>query len=183
MSNQEPALHYVSTLDEARKIIAEHDQFWVINCGCREHHGPCKQSRIDVCLEFSGGEVSWGSNKHPATRAEVESILREAEEKHLVARPFRDQKTKTVTDGICFCCECCCDYFVEKDTHRCDKGAYIEVTDKDLCAHCGTCEDYCYFGARKLEGEELVIDREECYGCGLCVEVCPEGCVRMIAKN
>jgi len=45
--------HYVCTLDEARRIIAAHDQFSVSNCGCREAKGVCGRSRMDVCLYFN----------------------------------------------------------------------------------------------------------------------------------
>lgn len=183
MSDQKPALHYVSTFDEARALIEKPDRFWVINCGCREQNGPCKQSRTDICLEFSGGPVNWGSNKHEISRAEVEEIFREAKEKTLVARPFRDRNDMTRTDGVCFCCECCCDYFVKKDEHRSDKGTFIETTDKDLCENCGTCEEVCYFGARVFDGEVLEMNRDECCGCGLCVEVCPDEAIEMIRRG
>lgn len=36
----EPSFHYISTREEARKIIDAHDRFWVSNCGCREGGSP-----------------------------------------------------------------------------------------------------------------------------------------------
>jgi hypothetical protein len=75
---------------------------------------------MDVCLIFNPDDPGSGSGKKEVTLTEVMGIVQEAEEKHLVARPYRD-KTRTVTDGICFCCDDCCGYFLDP-SERCDKG-------------------------------------------------------------
>jgi len=48
------ALHYVCTHDEARRLIAAHDRFWVSNCGCRESRAACNRSRIDPRCDGCG---------------------------------------------------------------------------------------------------------------------------------
>ena len=45
------------------------------------------------------------------------------------------------------------------------------------------CVEVCYFGVRKMEGDEFVIDRKNCYGCGLCMDVCPADCIRLVKRN
>jgi ferredoxin len=180
MSQQELHMHYVCTHDEAKKLMESHDQFWVSNCGCREPKGNCARSRMDVCLMFSGDGGSSGSGKKEITTAQAWAILDEAETGHLVTRPFRDD-AKTGTDGICFCCDDCCGYFLDKN-EICDKGKFIENTDKDSCTLCGDCVDTCYFKAREVANAEMIVNKDECYGCGLCAQVCPEKCIEMIAR-
>jgi ferredoxin len=185
MSGEELAFHYVCTLEQAHSIVGSNNRFWISNCGCREEGEGCKRSRIDVCLQFrddipGGG----GSGLHEVTRADVEEVLREAREKHLVVRPFRNEEDRTRTDGICFCCDDCCWYFVrEEEDEECDKGSLIETTDRERCRNCGSCLDVCYFKARILEDDELRVVRDRCYGCGLCIEICPECCIQMIERE
>jgi ferredoxin len=172
--------HYVSTNDEARELVENYKRFWVSNCECREKRGTCHRSRIDVCLYFRDDINYFGSNFHEVSKTDVHEILKEAEKKHLVARPFRDEHDKDKTDGICFCCDDCCEYFIEPG-HTCDKGKFIEETENEKCAQCGTCTDVCYFNARAMN-DELTVIRENCYGCGLCVYVCPEACIHMVPR-
>lgn len=182
MSSEPLAMHYVCTQAEAKDLIANHSRFWVSNCGCREGKGGCEKSRMDICLYFIEETDPSGSDYKEISRAEVDEILKLAQEKHLVIRPFRDTKTFTETEGICFCCDCCCSYFLSGN-EKCDQGKYIEETEIDQCLHCGACVDICYFQARELEGEELVIDRDKCFGCGLCPDVCPVNCISMVQKS
>jgi len=122
-----------------------------------------------------------GSGMKQVSLAEVMGILQEAQAKFLVARPFRNQ-ARTDTDGICFCCDDCCGYFLDP-SERCDKGELIAETDFDLCNHCGACVEVCYFKARKMMENELTAENERCYGCGLCVAVCTEDCIQMIDRS
>lgn len=171
-------IHYVCTIDQARELCKPHQIYWVSNCGCREGNKKgCQQSRTDVCLMFSAGQNASGSGKREITNSEMTGIFVEAEAKNLVARPFRSDD-RTTTDGICFCCNDCCGYFLDpKET--CDKGALIESTDLKACTHCGACASVCYFGARKMKKDRLAVDRDKCYGCGLCITACPTNCIEM----
>ena len=120
-----------------------------------------------------------GSGKREVTLKEVEAIFCEAQSKHLVARPYRNKK-RTATEGICFCCDDCCGFFLNL-REKCDKGAYIQMTELDECTQCGACTAVCYFNARSMD-DELIIDEDNCYGCGLCVDVCPGGCIQMVLR-
>jgi Pyruvate/2-oxoacid:ferredoxin oxidoreductase delta subunit len=185
MKEKDLAFHYVCTWEEARKLVSQRQRFWVENCGCREKKpGGCQRSRMDLCLMFRGDvQVSSGSSKKEVSRAEVDEILREAKQKHLVTRPFRNENDMTETDGICFCCDDCCEYFTNPSEIKCDKGKLIERTERDICNNCGVCVGVCYFGARKMEGGELALERDSCHGCGLCVDVCPEDCLQMVSRG
>jgi NAD-dependent dihydropyrimidine dehydrogenase PreA subunit len=179
------AFHYVCTWDQGKEIAGSFDRYWVMNCGCREERGAkCARSRMDLCLMFREDIVgSEGSGKKEISKTELEDIFKEAKEKHLVTRPFRNDKDRTKTEGICFCCDCCCGYFQNPIENVCDKGDFIEKTQKEDCTDCGECVQVCYFGAKKMEDGELSIERDECYGCGLCVDVCPTECIQMISRS
>jgi ferredoxin len=180
MSQAEPAMHYVCTHTAARDLIKAHNRFWVSNCGCREKGKGCARSRMDVCLMFNPDDPGSGSGKREAAFVEVMGILQEAQEKQLVARPYRNADRSGI-DGICFCCDDCCGYFLDP-AESCDKGVLAAQTDFDLCNQCGACESACYFNARKMTGEGLTVDDMLCHGCGLCLAVCTEDCIRMVER-
>ncbi len=173
--------HFVCTPDEAKDIVGRHKKFWIAKCGCRKRSGKCKRSGMEVCLQLAS-RTAVGSNFKVITKDEANALIEEAKEKHLVPRPFRNDKNKNKIDGICFCCDDCCSYF-QGDDMECDKGTLIESTDKDVCIDCGVCTGLCYFGARNIEGEMLKIDDDKCYGCGICVDVCPMKSITMVPRN
>ena len=182
MSTAGTAMHYVSTLEEARKLIQGREQWWVSNCGCRESRGSCSRSRIDVCVLFVPSFPDSGSGTHAIGRDEIDAILKEAAGSGLVPRPFRDE-ARTAIAGVCFCCDDCCWYFKNR-SEPCDKGALIERTEMELCSQCNACVDACRFGARKSVDGILVVDRDECFGCGVCATACPvETCITMVARD
>ncbi|MDI6808796.1 MAG: 4Fe-4S binding protein [Candidatus Eisenbacteria bacterium] len=130
---------------------------------------------------FNPDDSGSGSGKKEVALEDVMEILHEAHVKHLVARPFRN-KDRTDSDGICFCCDDCCGYFLDPN-EKCDKGELVTETDFDVCNHCGVCADVCYFEARTVNGGELKEARDLCYGCGLCLNVCPEDCIKMVLRG
>jgi ferredoxin len=175
-------IHYVCTHEEARKLTFAHDRFWVCNCGCREaNKAGCKRSRTDLCLMFREDISSSGTGKKEIRLTDVLSIFEEAIDKKLVTRPFRSEIARNITDGICFCCDDCCGYFLDP-AEKCDKGTRIESTDMDNCNFCGDCVTTCYFGARKMVDDELIVSRNKCYGCGLCADSCSEKAIMIVSR-
>ncbi len=176
-----PPMHYVCTHAEARALAGAHERFWVSNCGCRERRGNCARSRMDVCLMFVESDHGSGSGWHAVTRQDVDAIFLEADTRRLVTRPFRNA-TRTETDGVCFCCDDCCGYFLSPD-EPCDRGHFIEQTDLAACTHCGDCVEVCHFDARHMRDARLAVTTANCYGCGLCAEVCPPACIAMMPRG
>jgi ferredoxin len=180
MANKAPPLHRICTFDEAKALLAAHRQFWVTECQCREGSGKCKRSRHDVCTYFVPEYP--GATLRKVTRAFVDGILKEARDKQLVARPFRDDEDFAKTAGCCFCCDDCCGYF-QDGNEECDKGRLVEKTVLADCTHCGACVDVCHFHAKTMHGDKLKVDRKKCYGCGLCVDACPTECISMVERS
>jgi hypothetical protein len=178
MAGSEPALHYVCTWDEAAELLATHEAFWVSPCGCRESHGGCIRSRHDVCLQFHPRTAADPTGIRPISREEAEGILQEARAIPLVTRPFRGWEDRTVTEGICFCCDDCCGYFRNRE-ERCDRGRFVQSTRRRECNDCGECVEVCLFGARAMTAGRLDLTNEDCYGCGLYVSHCPLGSIEM----
>jgi len=183
MSKGELHFHYVSTREKAREMAAKHDRFWVSNCGCREAGEGCKRSRTDICSYFRKEAASDSTGLKEISRAEMEEIFKEAGEKHLVTRPFRNGSDFSITDGVCFCCDDCCGYFKNPENVICDRGDLMEKTDMEACTHCADCAAVCYFHARKMVEGLLVVAHKNCYGCGLCLEVCPVNCIEMVKRK
>lgn len=181
MSNEGLCIHYVCTHDEAERLIRASRWFSISSCGCRESHGTCSRSRIDVCLSFDPDDPGSGSGSRPVGLDEALGVLAEARAKRLITRPWRNAD-RTATAGICNCCDDCCGYFTDPD-EKCDKGAMIEKTDMEACTRCGACVPECRFGARTMVGDALSVDRERCFGCGLCVESCPASCISMTRRG
>jgi len=179
--NNEIPMHFVCTRDEAKKLIETQDKFWIGNCGCRDPEGGCKRSKIDVCLWFENSEGSDSEGVREVTKEKALELIKLAEESILVTRPFRKYDNRKEMGGICFCCDDCCGYFVNKD-EICDKGAFIEKTDFNSCNNCGNCLDVCYFKAREIDNDKLQVNSDKCYGCGICAGICPMNCIEMIKR-
>lgn len=181
VSTDKSAMHYVATLERARDLVTAHSQFWISNCGCREGRTQCARSRMDVCLMWNPDDPGSGTQKKIADQRDALNLIDLARSNHLVARPYRNE-TRTETDGICFCCDDCCAYFLDPE-EACDKGDLISATDYVLCNDCGDCVEVCYFKARTMEETGLVVNDDLCYGCGLCVDACQAGCTQMIVRD
>jgi len=56
-------------------------------------------------------------------------------------------------------------------------SGYSAEVNIELCAGCGTCQEFCQFSAIKLQDEIAVVDLEACFGCGVCVDKCDNNAV------
>jgi len=182
MKEKDIFMHYVCTKSEAENLIKKQKKFGMTICRCRKAKGACKRSRKDVCLYFIEDSSNKKYSPKEISPAAAKDILNEAREKHLVSRPFRDEKTLSRTTGICFCCDDCCWYFLYGN-EECNKGKFMEKTDMKKCASCGACVKFCYFKARELKNKKLKVNQDKCYGCGICAEICPEKSVKMTKRS
>ncbi|MFX0026135.1 MAG: ATP-binding protein [Candidatus Hermodarchaeota archaeon] len=86
---------------------------------------------------------------------------------------------------ICNCCPCCCfilSKFLKLGSPQIIKADFVAKTNHKLCRNCGICENWCYFGARKLKNYELKFNPKHCFGCGMCIGKCPEQAILLKKK-
>ena len=65
-----------------------------------------------------------------------------------------------------------------------EKG-FVRGECKSGCVGCGSCIEYCKFGAMKVDNGDIIIDTDKCTGCGACAdaEACVQGVIRMIPRD
>jgi dihydroorotate dehydrogenase (fumarate) len=60
----------------------------------------------------------------------------------------------------------------------------LEFTfNPDLCTECGRCVTVCAYGARALDGKDMVLDCQLCRSCGLCVAVCASDSLTVVPSR
>ncbi len=56
---------------------------------------------------------------------------------------------------------------------------------KSGCVGCGSCVDFCKFGAMKMDNGDVIIDAEKCTGCGACANAnaCVQNIIKMVPRK
>ena len=183
MSWTEPVSHAVCTKDEAREIIGALDRFWVSTCWCREEKGKCARSPMEVCLSFREDAPVNPAGRREISKDEALNLIEEARDRGLVSRTFARKNGGGRLDGICLCCDDCCEFFNGRTEDKPARGRLIEKTIEGCCSSCGMCERACRFEARQMDEGELVVIRHRCYGCGVCADTCATNCIEMVPRT
>ena len=65
------------------------------------------------------------------------------------------------------------------------KGHFVAVINPIECTDCGTCYEYCQFGAIHFSKDldNVMIDPTQCYGCGLCYSQCPNDAISLVPRQ
>jgi MinD superfamily P-loop ATPase len=84
--------------------------------------------------------------------------------------------------AICNCCSCCCGAMQawQHGTPMLASSGYVAVVDAELCAGCGSCAEYCQFGAIAVDEGFASINDAACMGCGVCVSHCPQEAISLV---
>ena len=177
-------LEQVIPYAHARDIVLHNpDHIVVLECPCRSvRPDPCLP--LDVCLIIGEPFASFVAEHHPRrarwiTPREAEEILCAEHERGHVHHAFFKDAMLGRFYAICNCCSCCCGAI---QLHRngmpmLASSGYISQVDSDLCSGCGTCVEFCQFGAISMGAfpgncSKAVVDTEACMGCGVCVAKC-----------
>lgn len=167
-------------------ILQQPDHIVVLDCPCRasrEH--PCLP--LDVCLIIGEPFASMVIEHHPKrsrwiSQEEALNILEAEEERGHVHHAFFKQAVLGRFYAICNCCSCCCGAIQahQNGTPMLAASGYVSRVNEELCIGCGTCNEYCQFGALELINGHTQINTELCMGCGVCVSHCPQGALSLI---
>lgn len=183
LEDLEPLIPYA----KARDIILKNpDHIVVLDCPCRNsREDPCLP--MDVCLIIGEPFASFILDHQPRRSRSISSqeamqILKEEHQRGHVHHAFFKDAMLERFYAICNCCSCCCGAMQAQrsGTQMLTSSGYIAVIDDGLCSACGTCVEFCQFGAVHLEGESAIISDADCMGCGVCVGHCPEGAVELV---
>jgi len=171
----------------ARDIIMKHpDHIVALECPCRSARpDPCLP--LDVCLIVGEPFAGFLREHHPQrsrwiNAEEAVAVLQAEDERgHVHHAVFKDAMLGRFY-AICNCCACCCGAMQahRNGTPMLAASGYVSQVDPSLCTGCGSCADYCQFGALTAEDDVAVVDADACMGCGVCVSQCKQGALALV---
>ncbi|MFN2146455.1 MAG: ATP-binding protein [Anaerolineales bacterium] len=180
-----PDLEQVIPYVRARSIILENPEHIIaLDCPCRRYaENPCYP--MDVCLIVGEPFTSFVWQHHSEhsrwiTQDEAVQILEEEDARGHVHHAFFKDAMLGRFYAICNCCECCCGAMKAQKNGNpmLTSSGYLAHIDAELCIGCGTCVDYCQFGALSIGTEEAaVVDTNLCMGCAVCESKCDQGAI------
>ncbi len=163
-------------------------------CYCRsvqrKYNEPNCDNPLYTCIHVGYGkslrEIPFKSERlKRVSKEEIRNLLRATEERGLVHQ-FIYFPSPEFYYVICNCCPCCCivlKNFLKHGAPHIVKSDFIASTNLEKCTNCGTCEQWCYFGARRLVKMHLNFDPKKCFGCGVCVSKCPQEVIILEKKG
>ncbi len=167
-------------------LLAASPKITVYECGCRlARQNPCTPTQ--VCMFIGEPFASFMLEHHPEeskalSQAEALELLKSEHERgHIHTAWFKNAMLDRFY-VICNCCKCCCggiETMVKYGIPMMSSSGYIAKADESLCVSCGTCADFCPFGALSVDGHSM-IDWDKCMGCGVCVDQCPNGALSLV---
>ncbi len=168
--------------------LVDNAKSWgVLECVCRKQKAltgkPCKHP-VDLCMSLSTRENAYANNPvvHALTREQALATLKRATEAGLVHSVSNNQQGTTY---ICNCCTCGCGILRGMATlgyaNVIARSAFVNTVDETLCTACGTCLEYCQFGALSIDGYAHV-ETHKCVGCGVCVPACPSAALILVRR-
>ncbi|MEG1061792.1 MAG: FAD-dependent oxidoreductase [Oscillospiraceae bacterium] len=142
--------------------LDKYDTFSVSSCSCRRSRRilgqGCGHLEEDMCIQMGSGAEYYirTGRARQIDRAEVEDILRRAEENGLMHQ-MPNIEGVGESAAICNCCSCSCfamrvaTMFNSPDAIR---SNYVSQVDKEKCVACGQCVENCPTNALRL-GQKL----------------------------
>lgn len=169
-------LPYSETLALAQDL----EKIFLRMCTCRAEMNNCPPSERHVCLLSKNAPKHMLKNAILITKGKALEILGDSLKKSYIHRVFYRKDSLLLTE-ICNCCFCCCkpnNTIKQNGSYEHElKSNNIAFTKNDLCIHCGTCAQYCFFEARKISDGILTFDSKKCFGCGVCVNKCQSNAI------
>jgi len=184
---------FIST-QEILEILKRSNVTGISWCYCRSVQRKYEKRNCDhplfSCIHLSFGNTLYeipdkSYNLKKVSKKEIEDLIVECDNRGLVHQLiyFPNPQFYNI---ICNCCPCCCvvlNRFLKHGSPQMIKSDFIAKTELEKCIRCGTCERWCYFGARAIINDKLQFDPVRCFGCGICVSKCPNQAISLIIKN
>jgi len=185
LTNLEQVIPYARARDV---VLRNPDHIVVLECPCRASRSdPCQP--LDVCLVVGEPFASFIAEHHPhrsrwITQEEAVEILRAEHARGHVHHAFFKDAMLGRFYAICNCCACCCGAMQawRNGTPMLAPSGYVSRVDAEQCTGCGTCADFCQFGALSVGEGVAVVDAATCMGCGVCVSKCEQGALSLVRE-
>ena len=183
----------------ANKIVLhEPTHLAVMDCPCKlEMKEPCQP--VASCIAVGRPVVDFWMehcskyNVRRITREEALDIIDQHRKTGHINQAFFKVATGGSMGVLCNCCPECCVSMKATALAQKIKGAqdisqyvpsgYTVEHDTEKCELCGSCLEFCHFGAIGITGGEYVLYPERCYGCGLCLEQCANGALSLAYRE
>jgi electron transport complex protein RnfB len=173
--------------ESAAQIIENAKSWGVTDCICRVQKKligePCSHP-IDVCMILSQSDGAFDNSKsiRTLTKEEALATLDRAADAGLVHSVSNYQEDFWY---ICNCCTCACGILRSmKDFGLANviaRSSFVNQVIEEDCTGCGSCVDFCYFGALSVDLTAHV-NQTRCVGCGVCVDQCPSGALHLVNR-
>jgi ferredoxin len=180
-------LEQVIPYTQARDIIIRNpDHIMVLECPCRvSRANPCHP--LDVCLIIGEPFAGFIAEHHPrrsrriSQQEAVEILQAEHRRGHVHHAFFKDAMLGRFY-AICNCCSCCCGAMQawQNGVPMLASSGYVSRALAENCIGCGTCVDFCQFGALVLDHDRVKVDETKCMGCGVCVSKCESNALHLV---
>lgn len=178
----------ISSTEELLGIIERMPSLGVGYCYCRAKKHNCTND-LWTCIHIGTAKsLHELKDKMPlksATVDDVKLILKKADKNGLVHQLITAPNSNYFY-VICNCCPCCC---VMLESARKYSGTNIAVAsnfiaiNNENCTNCGECVSRCYFGARLMDGDQLIVNTDRCSGCGLCISFCSNNAIQLVQRS
>ncbi len=170
-----PRARAVDLLQHAPAIYA-----W--ECKCRRYAHHQLDGDWQVCMLFPNAPEKKIEKALPITQEEALTIITDLAEQQVIYNLFYSKEDRKIAE-LCSCCQCCCEPIKQMkltgDYDEQVRSEYVAVTEPALCSMCETCLASCFFEARQMDTDSIMLKDELCFGCGLCVETCPNDAIHL----
>ena len=179
---------------EILKLLSRSNVTGISWCYCRktqrEHGKPNCDHPLNTCIHIGMGkalqEIPYKSeNLKKVSKEEIRELLEECDRRGLIHQLIYYPSPQFYY-VVCNCCPCCCvvlNRYLKLGSPQMIKSDFIAETNMEDCTKCGACEEWCYFGARKINEQNLVFNPNQCFGCGICVSKCPNNAIILKRRN
>lgn len=175
-------------------VLREPTHLAVMDCPCKkELKDPCQP--LASCIAVGRPVVDFWMdhcekyNVRRITKEEALDIIDQHRKTGHINQAFFKVATGGSMGVLCNCCPECCVSMRATALVQKIKGAegisqyvpsgYKVERDAAKCELCGTCVEFCNFGAIEIVDGEYLYHPEKCYGCELCVENCANGAISL----